>query len=53
VLTFQVEQVIYIEDERDPNWACAVRTKPRNWYDVGQSQGTDDDQANYYESEPL
>jgi hypothetical protein len=42
VLTSQVEQVFYVEDERDPNWACAVRTKPRNVYDVGQGQGPDD-----------
>jgi hypothetical protein len=53
VLTSQVSQVFYIKDDRDPNWAYAVRTKPRNVYDVGQGQGPDDDQANYHESEPL
>jgi hypothetical protein len=39
--------------DMDPDWACAVRTKSRNVYDVGQGQGPDDDQANYHESEPL
>jgi hypothetical protein len=53
VLTSQVEQVFYVEDERDPDWACTVRTKPRNVYDVGQGQGPDDEQPNYHESEPL
>jgi hypothetical protein len=53
VLTSQVEQVFYVDDEKDPNWACTVKTKLRNVYDVGQGQGPDDDQANYHESEPL
>jgi hypothetical protein len=35
VLTSQVEQVFYVEDERNPDWSCAVRIKPRNVYDVG------------------
>jgi hypothetical protein len=35
MLTSQVNQVFYVEDERNPNWACTVRTKPRNMYDVG------------------
>jgi hypothetical protein len=52
VLTTQVDQVFYIEDERDPGWACAVRTKPRNVYDVG-GEGHDDACANYHECEPL
>jgi hypothetical protein len=29
VLTSQVEQVFYVENERDPNWACAMRTNDR------------------------
>jgi hypothetical protein len=53
VLTSQVSQVFYVDDDRDPNWACAVRIKPRNVYDVGQGQGVDDEQANYHESEPF
>jgi hypothetical protein len=48
-----VEQVFYVEDERNPDWAYAVRMKPRNVYDVGQGQGHDDDEPNYHESEPL
>jgi hypothetical protein len=53
VLTSQVKQVFYIEDERNPDWACAVRTKPKNVYDVGQGQGPHDNKANYHESESL
>jgi hypothetical protein len=39
VLTSQVDQVFYVEDGRNPNWVCAVRTKPRSVYDVGQGKG--------------
>ena len=53
MLTFQVSQVFYVNDDRDPDWACAVRIKPKNVYDIGQGQGADDDQANYHKSEPL
>jgi hypothetical protein len=53
VLTSQVEQVFYVDNKRDPNWACTVRMKPRNVYDVSQGQGHDEDQANYHKSEPL
>jgi hypothetical protein len=35
VLTSQDDQVFYVEDERNPDWVCAVRTKLRNFYDVG------------------
>ncbi len=35
VLTSQVDQVFYVEDERNPSWACALWTKPWNVYDVG------------------
>jgi hypothetical protein len=35
VLTSQVDQVFYVEDGRNPNWVCAVKTKPRNVYSVG------------------
>jgi len=52
VLTTEVDQVFYVEDERDPGWACVVRTKPRNVYDVG-GEGLDDACANYHECEPL
>ena len=53
MLTSQVEQIFYVEDERDPNEACVVRIKPRNVYDIGQGQGPHDDQANYHESDPI
>jgi hypothetical protein len=52
-LTSQVDQVFYVNDERNPDWACAVRTKPRNMYDVGQGQGPNDANATYHECEPL
>jgi hypothetical protein len=45
VLTSQVSQVFYVKDNRDPDWACALKAKPKNVYDVGQGQGPDDDQA--------
>jgi hypothetical protein len=53
VLTFQVEQVFYVENGRDPDWACIVRTKPKNVYNVGQGQGPDEEQPNYHKSVPL
>ncbi|XP_059451109.1 uncharacterized protein LOC132181901 [Corylus avellana] len=53
VLTSQVDQVFYVENERNPYWACAVRTKPRNVYDVGQGQRSDESSNNYHEIEPL
>lgn len=53
VLTSQVDQVFYVQDDRCPDWACAVRTKPRNIYDVGQVEGHQDSCANYHECEPL
>ena len=53
MLTSQVSQVFLVKDYRDPDWACAVRTKPRNVYNIGQGQGADDDQPCYHESEPL
>jgi hypothetical protein len=53
VLTTHVEQVFYIEHEMNPDWVCAVRTKPRNVYDVSQGQWPNDDEPNYHESKPL
>jgi hypothetical protein len=38
VLTSQVDLIFYVKDERNPDWACAVRTKSRNVYDVGQGE---------------
>jgi hypothetical protein len=51
VLTSQVDQVFYIKDEMNPDWACIVRTKPRNVYDVGQGQELDNDSVSYHEIE--
>ncbi|XP_062145091.1 uncharacterized protein LOC133852365 [Alnus glutinosa] len=53
VLTSQVDQVFYVEDGRNPNWVCAVRTKPRNVYDVGQGDGSNEDGTTYHECVPL
>jgi hypothetical protein len=49
VLTFQVDQVFYVEDGRNPNWVCAVRTKPRNVYNVGQGEGSNEAGTTYHE----
>jgi hypothetical protein len=49
VLTLQVDQVFYVEDERNPGLACAVRTKPTNVYDNGQGDGSHDESDNYHE----
>jgi hypothetical protein len=49
VLTSQVDQVFYVEDGRNPNWVCAVRTKPRNVYDIGQGEGSNGAGATYHE----
>jgi hypothetical protein len=52
VLTIQVEQVFYIKNEMNPNWACAVRINPRNVYNVSKGQRSDNDEPNYHESKP-
>jgi hypothetical protein len=51
VLTSQVDQVFYVEDERNPSWACAVGTKPRNIYDDGQGDRSHDASDTYHECE--
>jgi hypothetical protein len=53
VLTSQVDQVFYVEDGRNPNWVCVVRTKPRNVYDVDQGEGSNDAGTTYHECVPL
>jgi len=53
VLTSQVDQVFYVKDEMNPNWACAVRTKPWNMYNIGQGQRPNDVGATYHECESL
>jgi hypothetical protein len=49
VLTSQVDQVFYVEDGRNPNWVCAVRTKPCNVYAVGKGEGSNDAGTTYHE----
>jgi hypothetical protein len=51
--TSQVDQVFYVEDERDRDWTCAVKTKPRNVYDIGRGEGPHDVCENHHECEPL
>jgi hypothetical protein len=53
VLTSQVDQVFYIEDERNPSWACVVQTKLRNIYNNGQGDGSHDASNTYHECEPF
>jgi hypothetical protein len=54
ILPNQVSQVYYVEDPKNPNWVVAVRTKPRNVYDVGSGESDDYAEANsYYEHEPF
>jgi hypothetical protein len=54
VLPNQVSQVYYVEDPKNPNWAVAVRTKPRNVYDVGSGESDDYVEADsYHEHEPF
>jgi hypothetical protein len=53
VLTSQVDHVFYVKDERNPDWACFIKTKLRNAYDVGQGKGPNDARATYHECEPL
>jgi hypothetical protein len=52
-LTSQVDQVFYVEDGKNPNWVCVVRTKPRNVYDVGQGERSNDAGTTYHECVPL
>jgi hypothetical protein len=53
MLTSQVDQVFYVEVVRNPNWVCAVRTKLRNVYNVGQGEGSNDAGTTYHECVPL
>jgi hypothetical protein len=54
VLPNQVSQVYYVEDPKNLNWAVAIRTKPRNVYDVGSGESEDYAEADsYHEDEPF
>jgi hypothetical protein len=53
VLTSQVDQVFYVEDERNPSWACVVQTKHRNVYNDGQGDGSHDAFDTYHLFEPF
>jgi hypothetical protein len=50
VLTFQVDQVFYVEDRRNPS---LVRTKPRNVHDVSQGEESNETGTTYHECVPL
>jgi hypothetical protein len=45
VLPNQVSQVYYVQNPKNPNWAVAERTKPRNVYDVGSGESENYAQA--------
>jgi hypothetical protein len=49
----QVDQVFYIKNERDRDWASTVKTKPRNVYDDGRGEGLHDLCENHHECESL
>jgi hypothetical protein len=54
VLPNQVSQVYYVEDPKNSNWVVAVRTKPRNVYDIGSGESEDYAEADsYHEHEPF
>jgi hypothetical protein len=52
VLSFQVSQVYYVADERNPNWVVVVKTKPRDVYDVGEGHMDENDVDGYNDNEP-
>jgi hypothetical protein len=43
--------VYYVEDPKNSNWVVAVRTKPRNVYNVGSGDYAEAD--SYHEHEPF
>jgi hypothetical protein len=53
LLTSHIDQEFYVKDERNPDWVCAVRTKPRNVYGFGLDEESHDVGALYHECEPL
>ncbi|KAF5471375.1 hypothetical protein F2P56_008184 [Juglans regia] len=38
-------------DERYPNWVVVIKTKPRDMYDTGEEEVTDDDEDEYLVNE--
>jgi hypothetical protein len=50
---FKKKKKKIVDVRRNPDWVCAVRTKPRNVYDVGQGEGSHDAGVTYHECEPL
>jgi hypothetical protein len=54
VLPNQVSHVYYVQDPKNPNWIVAVRTKPRNVYDVGSGESENYAEADsYHEHKPF
>lgn len=53
MLTSQVDHVFYVKNERNLDWVCFVKTKPRKVYGVGQGEGSHDAGATYHECESL
>ena len=52
VLAPQVSQVFYVEDVRHKDWAVAVKTKPRDVFNVGINASHDDEVDTYFENVP-
>jgi hypothetical protein len=53
VLMLQVDQVFYVDDERDRDWTYTVKTKPKNMYNVDWGERPHDVCENHHECEPL
>lgn len=52
ILASQASQVYYVEDERDKDWLVVVKTKPRDVFDVGNGDLSDNDVDIYCDNEP-
>ena len=53
MLMSQVDQVFYVEDDRDQDWACVVKTKPKNVYNIGRGEEPHVICENHHKCEPL
>lgn len=43
VFSSQVEQVFYVQDAKQSDWCIPVRVRPRDLFDMGSAEDTDDD----------
>ena len=49
VLASQVSQVYYVKGLKDPSWATVIETKPRNYFDIPESEVSIDDEEPFQE----